>query len=74
MIKRDFHGWLAADALQEVHNIVGEIRNTSGREDAEFITGNGVIKTSLIIMLNHEYGIKTDSQLGNSGVVVATIE
>ena len=74
MIKRDFHGWLLDDAIQEIHNIVGDVRNGSKTEHAEFITGNGVIKSDIISLLNSEYGIKTNAQLGNSGVLVATIE
>jgi len=73
MIKRDFHGWLVEDALQEVHNIVGESRNRSASDNAEFITGHGVIKSELIELLK-QYGLTPEVQWGNSGVVVVAIE
>lgn len=73
MIKRDFHGWLVQDAVREVHNIIGESRNRSKIENAEFITGHGVIKVELIELLK-QYDLTPEVQWGNTGVVVVTIE
>jgi len=74
MIKRDFHGWDSVSAFQEVHNIVGDIRRHNTQEQAEFITGNGVIKTGILSILEQTYKLSPEVQWGNDGVIVVTIE
>ena len=73
MITRDFHGWKPAGVEIEVDHIVGSVRMTHEIKYAEFITGNGVNKQTVVRVLK-EYGIEGQSKLGNSGVIVATIE
>ena len=73
MIRRDFHGWLLEDALQEIDVIVGNVRNNQKSEQAEFITGRGVIREAILNLLL-DYGLKAEYQWGNDGVVTTTIE
>lgn len=74
MIKRDFHGWLLKDAEHEVHLIIGRVRSEQTSEDAEFITGHGVIKKAIQEIL-HQYGIPDNKELcGNGGVIKVHIE
>jgi len=73
MIKRDFHEWTLADAEQEVHNIVGQVRIKGKMQQAEFITGNGVIKTVAFNILK-SYGLDPVIRWGNSGVIDVTIQ
>ena len=73
MIKRDFHGYLLDDAIHEVEMIIGQVRSSGKTEEAEFITGHGKIQIAVLDLLN-DYHINSSIQLGNTGVVVATIE
>lgn len=73
MIRKDFHGYLLADAIQEVELIIGDIRNRGVTEQVEFITGHGKIQIAITELFN-SYHIAYNIQLGNSGVVVATID
>ena len=73
MIKRDFHGYLLDDAIHEVEMIIGDIRNSGRTESVELITGHGKIQIAVMELLN-DYQISCNIQLGNSGVIVATIE
>jgi len=73
MIRKDFHGYLLSDAIQEVELIIGDIRNRGVTEQVEFITGHGKIQIAITELFN-SYHISYNIQLGNSGVVVATID
>jgi len=73
MIKRDFHGWLLEDALEEVHKIVGDVRQQHSLQHAEFITGRGLIRQAILTLLE-EYTLRPDLQWGNDGVVIVTIQ
>lgn len=73
MIKKDFHGWKLEDAEHEVHLIIGDVRSNGASENAEFITGHGIIKKSIQDILK-QYGLNSETQWGNSGVIVVTIE
>lgn len=70
---RDFHGWTLDDAVQEVHNIVGEIRMKNSQANVEFITGHGIIREEIMTVLE-AYDIPAQIQWGNSGVIVALID
>ena len=70
----DFHdGSTVEEAMEWVHQIVGEIRLTGDATECRFITGHGVIKAHLVKTLE-SYGITTQEQLGNPGVIIALIE
>lgn len=72
-MKKDFHGLTLDEAVQTLHNIVGEIRNNNETEDAILITGRGPIRKEVIRLLK-EYKLKPEVQLGNTGVVVVMID
>jgi len=48
MVKRDFHGWTYADALQEAESVIGGIRMRGVTESVEFITGHGAIQIGIM--------------------------
>ena len=73
MIKRDFHGWTVADTLDEIDKIVGDVRINNRRDDAEFITGRGTIRESLLDYLR-EYNLTPELKWGNDGVVCVMIQ
>jgi len=73
MIKKDYHGYILKDALHDVELIIGEIRNKNISDEAEFITGHGIIKKELTNLLR-DYNLDPRIQLGNSGVIVVHIE
>ncbi len=73
MIKKDFHGTRLEDALHEVDILIGIIRDTGGPEQAEFITGFGVIRSEMFKLLE-EYSLSPSYKLGNEGVIVVFLE
>jgi len=73
MIERDFHGYKMHDAIHEVEMIIGDIRKRNVTETVRFITGIGIIQISISELLN-SYHIGFTYQLGNQGVLIATIE
>ena len=73
MIRRDFHGWFSQEVRREVDRIVADVRRRDGEETVEFITGRGPLR-KLVISILSEYGISSHFQIGNDGVIVATIE
>ena len=73
MSRIDFHQTSLEEALEKVHQIVGEVRLNNDSMEYRFITGNGIIKPRLIRALE-TYGIKAEEEWSNSGVVRALIE
>ena len=73
MIERDFHGYLLEDAIREVDLIIGDIRSRGATEEVKLITGHGAIQIAVLELFN-DYHIPANIQLGNTGVVVATID
>lgn len=73
MIRRDYHAYRLQEALWDAEDIIGRVRSTRKSEDAEFIVGHGVIKGELLDLLE-SYGLNPSVQLGNTGVVICTIE
>lgn len=73
MARIDFHETSLEDALEKLHQIVGEVRLNNDSMEYRFITGNGIIKPRLIRTLE-TYGIKAEEEMSNSGVVRALIE
>ena len=69
----DYHHFALADALSNAERLVFVTRTKRQVIDAEFITGHGVIQTELMNLLK-TLGLSPSIQLGNSGVVVCTIE
>ena len=70
----DFHdGSTVEDAVEKVHQIVGETRIAHDSTEYRFITGHGIIKAHLVETLE-SYGIKTQEQFDNPGVIIALIE
>jgi len=78
-IHRDYHGFLLQEAMKDAEDIIYDVRARNLRlkkhvhEDVEIITGNGVIKEHLIALFER-YGLKPSVKLGNSGVILCTIE
>jgi len=68
----DFHNWRHADAINEVHRVVSEVRLSNSERTVEFITGWGSIRNDLIEVLKN-YGLEPHSKFGNSGIIVVTI-
>lgn len=69
----DYHSYTVEDALAHAERLVFVTRTKRRKDDAEFITGHGVIQNELIERLK-TLGLSPSIQLGNSGVVVCTIE
>lgn len=72
-IKRDYHGWTFNDAMDDVHQIVGDVRKRKTTEYAEFITGYGIIRGELIKLLL-AYGLDPAIKMANSGEIVVEIQ
>ena len=73
-IKEDFHGWKLEEAKQAVEHIISSVRAEGGElVNAEFITGHGVIRDSLLELLK-SYGLDANVSWANSGVINAIIE
>lgn len=73
MIKRDYHGWLLTEAVQDVHSIVGDVRKNKKPMPAELITGNGVIK-HVVMEILQSYKLVPNVRWGNPGVIDVVIE
>lgn len=78
MITRDYHNYTVERALRDVDEVVTEVRMNRptkySTEDAEFIVGHGKIRDAIVKFLKEEYGLSPTVQLGNSGVIICTIE
>ena len=48
MITKDFHGYGSLAAIKVVDQIISDVRTNRTSEDAEFITGRGVIRSAII--------------------------
>ena len=73
MYKIDYHGWKTEAALQDLESVIGSIRKLRQTQQAEFITGHGIIQDEVLKLLK-SYSLEPSIQLGNAGVVVVTIE
>ena len=69
----DFHGYRLDEALDRIHELVGEARVLGVCGEYRFITGHGIIKQEIIKTLA-VYNIEAKEELGNSGVIRAYIE
>lgn len=73
MITKDFHGLLLDEALQEAELIIGTVRTSGKAEQAEFITGFGVIRTEVFELLE-QYSLSPHYKIGNAGTITVYIE
>lgn len=69
----DYHHFLLADALAHAERFIYVVRSEHRTEDIHFITGHGIIQLELMSLLR-AFGLCPSIQLGNSGVVICTIE
>lgn len=69
----DYHNYTLADALAHAERLVFVTRTKRRRDDVEFITGFGVIRTELINLLKN-LGLSPSLKLGNEGTIVCIIE
>lgn len=69
----DYHSFTLADALAHAERLVFVVRTKRRTDDVQFITGHGVIRTELMNLLQ-TFGLSPSVQLGNTGVVICTIE
>jgi len=73
MVRRDYHNHTLEQAMRDADALIDGIRMSGNTEDCEFIVGHGVIRDILMANLR-SYGFVPSAQLGNSGVIVCTIE
>ena len=77
MIERDFHGWKLEAAIQEIHNIVGQVRARGKAESVKIITGRGVIRGEALALLSN-YGLQPVYEWSgmnrNDGAIVVVVE
>lgn len=77
MIRKDYHHFKLHEAIQDVENTISAFRMNRmtkySTEDAEFIVGHGIIRDKLMEFLN-AYGLSPTIQMGNSGVILCTLE
>ncbi len=72
MIVRDYHGWSFDDAMNDVHNIISDVRMRRTTEHVEFITGYGIIRGELIKLLL-AYELDPTVKMSNTGTIVVEI-
>ena len=75
MIRRDFHGWTVDAAAEELHRIIGGIRQAgfADPQDVQLIVGHGPIHEKMFEVFQW-YGIQAQTMIGNPGVIVASVE
>lgn len=69
----DFHGMTVEEAEHRLELLIGEIRMEEDSEDVRLITGIGVIMNAFLQRLEAEE-LDHHIELGNNGVIIATIE
>lgn len=73
MITRDYHGFLLDDAIADAERVIGAVRMSGMPKEAEFITGFGVIRNELFILLE-AYSLQPSYKLNNPGTIYVVIE
>ncbi len=73
MIKRDYHGFYKDAALADAESVIGSVRMRGKTEEAEFITGFGVIREELFDLLE-KHSLEPTYKLNNPGTILVTIE
>ena len=72
-INRDFHGLTVLEASHELHQVISNIRRTLGSAHVFLIVGHGPIRDE-VFEIYSAYGIDAHQDIGNAGVIVATVE
>lgn len=72
-VERDFHGLTVLEASNKLHQVIGSIRSTLGSAHVFLIVGHGPIRER-VLEIYREYGIAAHADIGNPGVIVATVE
>lgn len=72
-IERDFHGLTVLEASRQLHQVISNVRMTLGSAHVFLIVGHGPIRDKMF-EIYREYGISAQQDIGNAGVIVATIE
>lgn len=73
MIKRDYHSTNLTDALADAEHVIGQVRIQKTQEQAEFITGFGIIREKLFQLLEN-YSLEPTYKLNNAGTIFVVIE
>ena len=73
MITRDYHGYYTDDALTDAESIIDRVRMEGKQEEAEFVTGFGVIRQELFDLLK-KYSLEPTYKLNNPGTIIVAIE
>ena len=73
MITKDYHGYYLDEALADVERVIGRVRVAGKVEQAEFITGFGVIRTEIFNLLER-YSLEPTHKIGNEGTIIVIIE
>lgn len=73
MIERDYHGWLAEDALKDIDKIIGQVRLSGAQEQAEFVTGFGKIQHQVFEALE-SYSLEPEYKTSNQGSILVVID
>lgn len=72
-VERDFHGLTVLEASRQLHQIISNVRTRLGTAHVFLIVGHGPIREKMFDIYR-EYGIAAHQDLGNPGVIVATVE
>ena len=72
-IERDFHGLTVDEASRQLHQIIGNVRNSIGLAHVHLIVGHGPIRTKMLEIYS-DYGLFAEAHIGNAGVIVAIVE
>lgn len=73
MITRDYHHYRLEEALADAEHVIGQVRMDNRQEQAEFVTGFGVIRQELFDLLER-YSLEPTYKLNNAGTIIVTIE
>lgn len=73
MITIDYHGFYKDTALADAEAVIGRVRMAGKQEQAEFITGFGVIREELFDLLE-KYSLEPTYKMDNPGTILVTIE
>ncbi len=73
MITRDYHGFFLDAALADAESVIGGIRMSGKQEEAEFVTGFGVIREELFVLLEN-YSLEPTYKLNNPGTILVVVE
>lgn len=73
MIYRDYHHHRIDEALSDAEHVISQVRLQGNEEQAEFVTGFGVIRKELFELLER-YSLQPAYKLNNQGAIIVIIE